>query len=142
MGRVLEGHIDDIVELILEGKTFREIASKKGVALGTLHSFITLDEHSVRVRNALEVSASSYADKAEEVLILAEKDSIEMTRARELAQHYRWKAGKRNPKKYGDKLDLTTKGDSLSKSEDLSSLSNDELIVYSKLKEKIKPNDR
>ena len=100
----LDGKIDEIVEDILEGKTFRYMAAKYGCALGTLHSYVNRDEHSARVRNALEISASSYADKAEEVLQQAENDKGELMRARELAQHYRWKAGKRNPKKYGDRV--------------------------------------
>lgn len=100
----LDGRIDEIVEDILEGKTFRYMAAKYDCALGTLHSYVNKDEHSARVRNALEISASSYADKAEEVLQQAENDKGELMRARELAQHYRWKAGKRNPKKYGDRV--------------------------------------
>ena len=100
----LDGKIDEIVEDILEGKTFRYMAAKYDCALGTLHSYVNRDEHSARVRNALEISASSYADKAEEVLQQAENDRGELMRARELAQHYRWKAGKRNPKKYGDRV--------------------------------------
>jgi len=103
MASILEPHADEISEMLLEGKTFRYIANHLKCGLSTLHDFISRDEHSARMRAALEISAESYADLAEQVLLLAEKDKIEMTRARELAQHYRWKAGKRNPKKYGDK---------------------------------------
>ena len=118
----LEGKIDEIVEDILEGRTFRYMAAKYGCALGTLHSYVNRDEHSARVRNALEISASSYADKAEEVLQQAENDRGELMRARELAQHYRWKAGKRNPKKYGDRV----QSEVINKNIDLSNLSEEE----------------
>lgn len=113
MSSILDGKIEEVLESILEGKTFREIAKIHNVGLSTLHRFINSEEHSARARNAMEISASSYADKAEEVLILAENDRGELMRARELAQHYRWKAGKRSPKKYGDKVDVTTGGDKI-----------------------------
>jgi hypothetical protein len=105
MAHLLEGKIEDVIEQIIDGKTFREIAEGFDCSLSHFHRFLSKAEHSARVKEALEISSNSYADKAEEVLINAEKDSIEMTRARELAQHYRWKASKRSPKKYGDKLE-------------------------------------
>lgn len=110
MSSSLKGHEEDILSLLIDGETFKSIAKKYNVSLSTLHEYMNKAEFSARTRNALEMSASSYADKAEEVLLLAEKDRIEIQRARELAQHYRWKAGKRNPKKYGDKLDLGISG--------------------------------
>lgn len=106
----LEGKIDQIVELILEGLSFRKIAERLNIALTTLHDFTSKAEHSARVREALEYSAQTFDDKAEEVLLMAKSNLIEIQRARELAQHYRWKASKRNPRKYGDKIDLTSNG--------------------------------
>lgn len=107
-------NIDDIITQIIDGKTFRQMAAQFSVPLSTLHDFIAKAEHSARARAALELSASQYANKAEEVLINAKGNSIEISRARELAQHYRWMAGKRNPKTYGDKIDMTSKGEALS----------------------------
>lgn len=102
--------IEEVLALIIAGKTFREIAEDYGVAVSTLHEYLHKSEHSARVNDALKISANSYADKAEEVLkdITRTSNQIEMARARELAQHYRWKASKRNPRSYGDKLDVTS----------------------------------
>jgi hypothetical protein len=50
------------------------------------------------------------ADLAESILRNAEGSKEELMRARELAQHYRWKAGKMNPKAYGDRLEVEGKG--------------------------------
>lgn len=105
--------IDLIVEDILEGKTFRQIAEKYAVSLGKIHGFLHSDEHSARAREALEISSDTYADKAEQVLIDAPKDFVEIQRARELSQFYKWKASKRAPKKYGDKVDVTSDGKQL-----------------------------
>lgn len=106
----LKGKLDDIIELLVKGKTYREIAESHSVALTTLFDFLHLPEHSARAREALELSADLYADKAEEVLKDAKSTMTEIQRARELAQHYRWKASKRAPKRYGDRLDVTSDG--------------------------------
>lgn len=113
MASMLDGKIDEIVEFLLEGYSFRQIADKLKVKLTTLHDFTQRSEHSARVREALEYSAQTFDDKAEEVLISAEGTKEELMRARELAQHYRWKAAKRNPRRYGDKVDVTTDGEKL-----------------------------
>ena len=110
MASMLDGKIDDIVEYLLEGYSFRQIAEKLKVKLTTLHDFTQRSEHSARVREALEYSAQTFDDKAEEVLLTAEGTKEEIMRARELAQHYRWKASKRNPRRFGDKMDVTTDG--------------------------------
>lgn len=102
----LDGKIEEVIEMIVVGNTFAEIADKFNVSVGAVHNYVSKDEFSARVRVALDVSASTYADKAEQVLIQAEGTPVEMQRARELAQHYRWKAAKRSPKKYGDKTDV------------------------------------
>lgn len=108
MANKLEGKFEEIVELIIDGKTFRQIAQNYGVALSTLHDFISKDEHSARARMALDFSSNEYAEKAEQVLLQAKGGSMaEMQRARELAQHYRWLASKRSPKRYGDKIELS-----------------------------------
>lgn len=105
--------IDTVVSLILDGKTYRYIADCIKVPLSTLHDNLSKSEHSARVREALLISADSYADKAEEVLLHAESDKNEIARAKELAQHYRWKSSKRNPQGYGDKIDVTSAGGKL-----------------------------
>jgi hypothetical protein len=45
------------------------------------------------------------SDRAEQVLIESEGTMAEVTRARELAQFYKWRASKKAPKYYGDKLE-------------------------------------
>lgn len=117
----LKGKIDEIIDSIIKGETYREIAEKYKVGLSTLFDFLAKDEHSPRTREALDYSASIYADKAENILIDIDKDSnaIEMARARELSNHYRWKAGKRSPKEYGDRVqqDVKHSGEVLIESE-------------------------
>lgn len=105
--------IEIIIEKILSGESYREIADFFDISLGYLHKITSSSEHSARVREALNISADSYSDMAEKVLKDAKGNIVEIQRARELAQHYRWKAAKRNPRKYSERLDLTTDGEKL-----------------------------
>lgn len=113
MASKLTPKVDEIIERIIEGATFKKIANECGVSVSTLHEFLSKPEHSARVKAALDLSASQYANKAEEVLQTCEGSKEEIMRARELAQHYRWMAGKRAPKKYGDKIDVTSDGEKI-----------------------------
>lgn len=106
MSKISKIDIEKVLDLIHEGLTYRQIASEFDVKLSTLADFVAKPEHSARVRGALQVSADTYADKAEQVLIDAKSDKNEIQRARELSQYYRWKASKRNPKQYGEKQEL------------------------------------
>lgn len=106
----LEGKIDEIIDLLIDGKTYRQIAESYNVSISTLHYFLSLPEHHARAKTALSISADQYADKAEETLINAKATKEELMRARELAQHYRWKAAKRDPSRYGDKLAVEQSG--------------------------------
>jgi len=103
--------IDKVIELIIDGYTFRQMSDELNVKLSTLHDFTSRPEHSARVSQALEISAQTYEEKAEFILINAEASAYEMQRARELAQHYRWKAAKRSPKKYGDRISQEITGE-------------------------------
>lgn len=107
--------IDKAIDLIVEGKSVKDIAASFNITIQGMYKMFAKVEFSTRVREAMELSASTYAEKAEEVLQMAEANQIEISRARELAQHYRWMAGKRAPKKYGDKLDIdhTSAGDKI-----------------------------
>ena len=111
----LDGRLDEIIELIIDGHTYRTIAAHCRVSLSTLHAYLNLPEHSARAREALNFSASTYADKAEQVIIDVDEQSetgpLSFQKVRELAHHYRWKAAKRAPKEYGEKLDVTSKGE-------------------------------
>jgi hypothetical protein len=106
-------NIDNVCSDIIDGLTYTAIAKKYGTTISNVHEFINKSENSARAIQARQISADSYSDKAELVLKEAESDKNEIQRARELAQHYRWLAGKRNPKVFGDKLDVTSAGEQL-----------------------------
>lgn len=97
-------NINDIVNDLIEGMTYRKIAEKYKVSLSTLHDAVARSEHFARAKMALELSAQTYEDQAEQILIDAPLDKWELQKARELSQLYRWKARVRNPKKYSEKI--------------------------------------
>lgn len=105
----LDGRLDEILDLFADGETFRAVAKKVGVSTRTLNKFLTRKDNVEQYYAVLQESSDSYASMAEEALRNSPADKIEIQRARELAHHYRWMASKRNPKRYGDKLDVDAK---------------------------------
>lgn len=101
---ILAENADDVIEMIRDAKTHKEICQKFCVNAKYLYEFLTDSSYSARVREAQKESAETIASKAEEVLMQLEKgcDAAEIARARELAHHYRWLAAKKNPHKFGD----------------------------------------
>lgn len=106
--------IDGVCDRIEKGNSIGQIADSMGIPRRTAWNWIDADmARSARVRESLKKSATEYDDKAERVLAALKPKSTkaEIARARELAQHYRWRASKRNPKDYGEKIDLNHSGE-------------------------------
>lgn len=106
----LSPHIDDIIDAITAGETYKKIAEKYKCSSTTLYNFLLKEEYSARAKDARALAASSYYDLAELSLKEAKSTMPEITRARELAQFYMKKAGKVNPKEYGDKIEVENSG--------------------------------
>lgn len=97
--------IDAICDRLIAGDSQAAISRDLKIAPSILSRWIAGDEQrSARVREARNASADAYADKAEEALLFAAPEQIELTRARELASHYRWMASKRRPAEYGERI--------------------------------------
>lgn len=105
MSANLQNDFEAILEHIIEGETFENIANMFYVSRQTLFNFLNKQDHSARVREAIVLSAASFQDKATQAILELKSQSTlaDITKARELAQHYRWCASKRNPVMYGDR---------------------------------------
>lgn len=102
--------VDVVVQRVIEGRSYREIASEFGVAVSTLHDWIEADpERSHACACARERSAQTWDEKAVEEIELA-TNQFELQKARELAVHYRWRAKAVNPRRYGDKVQTELTG--------------------------------
>lgn len=95
---------DDVIVKIENGETLTRIAADVGKDKSMLSRWLAADEQrSARAREARIVAASSWDESAEDEIRNA-TDSFQLSRAKELAHHYRWRASKIAPKLYGDKL--------------------------------------
>lgn len=96
--------IDALCDMILDGKSYRDIASECKVSMGGLTRWIAKEPERLHAcACAREVASQTYDEMAVEGLIEA-SDMFELSKAKELATHYRWRAKCANPKKYGDKM--------------------------------------
>lgn len=99
--------IDSICSRIIEGDSITEIAKSHDIEPTTLRAWLRSDDaRYARARDAIEQSADTCDEQAFE-LLKTEKD---VSRARELAHHLRWRAKIRNPKRYGDRVDMNIDG--------------------------------
>ena len=95
---------EQVAEWIADGRSYREIARTAEVGLGRLCMWIEADpERSRACARARETSAQAFEDQAQEYIHDAE-DQFELSKAKELAIHLRWRAKVNNPRRYGDKV--------------------------------------
>lgn len=96
--------IDALCAAILGEKTLTAIAQELDVSIGTLLTWVeAVPERSARAREARARTARIWDEKATKVIEDA-KDPFELSKAKELAHHYRWRASKIAPRDYGDKV--------------------------------------
>jgi hypothetical protein len=93
-------NIDDVCEMIIEGRTYRDIAQYYNAKLTTFFRFLYKKEHSTHTQEAREFAAHVLVDNAELVLVQAKDNPALLQVAALLAHHYRWKASLLNRKQY------------------------------------------
>lgn len=99
-----------LISAIKDGKMLAEIAAEIGVVRGTLSNWIAADpSRSARAREARADAAAAYDEMAYENINSA-TDTFSLAKAREQAQHLRWRASKVNPKDYGERQTLDHQG--------------------------------
>jgi hypothetical protein len=98
--------LDAICERIIGGETLTSIAKSVGCTAGQIVTWVAKDEERLaRTREARAHAAKLWDEKAERAIEDA-SDPFELSRAKELAHHYRWRASKAAPKDYGDKQQI------------------------------------
>ena len=98
--------LDGICERIANGESLTQIAKAVGVAVGSLCAWIgnpDVPERSSRVREARVASAEVWYDKGLDYLL---DESLEVSRARELALHCRKKAAVLKPSEFGEHIKI------------------------------------
>jgi len=101
---------DEIIHRIEDGEALASIAASVGRARSKLTEWLQADdgrrERSARARAS---AAGAWDEKAEQTIATA-KTRLALAKARELAQHYRWRASKINPKQYGERQQVEHSG--------------------------------
>ena len=103
--------IATICEMITEGLGVRDIAARADVSRGSVLTWLDAPGHSARVRDARMATAWLWDEEAENAIRIAAAEPAELTRARELAFHFRWRAGKLNQAIYGDRTKHDVSGE-------------------------------
>ena len=101
---------EDVLLRIEGGETIASIAESLSRDRSVLWRWLHGDEQrSARARAAMAISAYAWDEKAEQGINNA-RDPFELSKAKEMAHHYRWRARVVAPKTHGDKTTLA--GDS------------------------------
>jgi len=102
---------EEMCELIADGRSLREITVVDGMPdLRTIRRWLR-DNESFRLQyvRAKEEQAETY----EEMMLSTARNEEDVNRARLIVDTMKWTAAKLKPKKYGDKIDMTTNGKDL-----------------------------
>jgi hypothetical protein len=106
---------DKIIEDICNGLPVRQIL--KGDDMPSFHHLLkwieARPEWGERYARAKQESADFDADNVNYIAELCLRGKVDPANARVAIDAYKWSAGKKKPKKYGDKLDLTSDGEAL-----------------------------
>ena len=96
--------LDVIIEWVLDGRSDGEICRALGITRSAWYDRLSRrPDASARIKEAKEKSAHAYAERALQVLVEAPATPVELVRAREIAQHYRWLSKVLLPRTYGDR---------------------------------------
>lgn len=101
--------VEAILERIAGGESLMAIVRENGMpGYSTFIAHLSKDEElQGKYRRAREASGDADADKVGDIADRATKGEIDPNAARVAIDAYKWAAGKRKPKVYGDKLDLS-----------------------------------
>jgi len=103
---------DDICERIAKGKSLINICGELNLSYSQVMVWLKkYPDFTDNYARAREAQADWYADEIISVIDNAKSDRNEIERAKVKIEALKWVASKLKPKKYGDKIDLTSGGD-------------------------------
>lgn len=103
---------DMICERISLGESLRKICREDGTpGLATIMRWLVSDDAMyVRFREQYARAKEVQADSYEDMMLDIANNQDDVNRARLIIDTMKWTASKLKPKKYGDKIDMTTNG--------------------------------
>jgi hypothetical protein len=102
--------IDMVERMILQGVSVRTMAQTLDVSMDAIVAWTSAPERSARVWEARQKCATMWEERAEEVMQQAcgEHAALAISRAKELAHHYRWRAAALRKDRYGPQAPTVT----------------------------------
>jgi hypothetical protein len=104
----------EICERIAQGESLKHITDEENMpSRVTVHAWLLSDKHKDFLNNyekAREMQADVYADEMDDI---AHDPTIDTQRARLIIDTRKWTSSKLKPKKYGDKIDMTSAGEKI-----------------------------
>lgn len=133
--------IEAICARIASGQTYRAICAELGISnQARLAYWLEADKDRAAQAKAARRLSALAADEEAERVILEAQTPLDLAKARELASHYRWRASKRDPAGHGDRIQVDTAPDDLTrKTED--QLKAEALALAAKLGLSITPRE-
>ena len=138
--------IETVCGMIEDAIVYKDIAAKFGVSTSSLYKWLSLDEHEDDYARAVSARAERIVDQVLEISDMAPgmtdsgmTDSGAVAHQRLRVDSRKWLASKMLPRKYGDSstLEIANKDDKPFKTQDLTSLSVDELKALQAIRNKL-----
>lgn len=97
--------------MLSEGKDYATVSKRFGCHVATFAKWIdATEERALAVSRARQQASFLFIQQAEDALSRPNMTNTEVTQARELASHLRWKAKAFNPRIFGDKQQIEMSG--------------------------------
>lgn len=90
-----------IKERIFRGATLLEVAEELNLPLTALHRWIEAEGHETEIEDAEIESAEGYIVRGQR-LVMDAKDKFELAKGKEMIEHGRWMASKKDKRQYGN----------------------------------------
>ena len=104
----------DLCNRLMQGNSLRATCEQMSLDITIVYDWLQIHPEFAKLyAQAREVQADFYADNILETIDNASSDRNEIERAKIKAEALKWIASKLKPKRYGDKLDLTSDGEKL-----------------------------
>jgi hypothetical protein len=108
--RLLAFGVRQIADWMSCGQSQVSIARACGVSISSMSDFCRLPENQPIIEQGRRDAAKYWDDRVDEVMDSPMETPGQIARARELAQHYRWRAKCYDKKRYGDKQEVEHSG--------------------------------
>jgi ribosomal protein S25 len=115
---ILSAKWDEIRHRVSEGEWLTAIAEELKVEGAVALEWIDADAGRARAYKAAVEAAAEAALREAERNLRAAGTPAQISKARDLATHLRWVAARRNSRRFGDKLDVTSDGQRIARSID------------------------